>query len=163
MPAHYPPLRRPERAVTDLPGILPILEKCLVMRLGLSGPEGPYVVPLNFGYAVSPGGALTLYFHCAAEGRKVEMLKANPRVCFEADCEHRLIEGETPCKFSYGYESVIGFGQARPLTDPAEKAAGLRQIMARLSSAPSFAFDPAVLAQTSLYAIDVAHVAGKRH
>ena len=46
------PMRRGERAVTDMPGILDILQKCQVMRLGLSSPEGPYVVPLNFGYAL---------------------------------------------------------------------------------------------------------------
>lgn len=154
-------MRRSERGIFDLPGILAILDKCEVIRLGMTGPEGPYVVPLNFGYQ-EQDGKLTLYFHCAGAGRKAEMLKADPRVCFEADCGHRLIEGNNPCAYSFAYESVIGFGNARYL-EAAEKPAALSCIMARFSDAPSFAFEPAVLARTALYAIDVEHVTGKRN
>lgn len=156
------PMRRGERAVTDMPGIPDILQKCQVMRLGLSSPEGPYVVPLNFGYALQDGGRLILYFHCAQEGRKAQMLSQDPRVCFEVDCSHGLIEGPTPCKYSFGYESVIGFGIARPLKDPKEKDTAFCHIMARFSAAPTFEFDPAVLEKTAVWAIRVEQVAGKR-
>lgn len=156
------PLRRPERGVNGLPGILAILDKCEVFRLGLTGPEGAYVVPLNFGYEEKDSG-LTLFFHCAQAGRKADMLAADPRVCFEADCGHKLIGGPTPCSYTFGYESVIGFGKARLLTQTADKAAALSRIMARFSAAPAFEFDAAVLARTSIYAIDVAHITGKRN
>lgn len=155
-------LRRAERAITDLAAILAILDKCEVFRLGLTGPEGPYVVPLNFGYEKKEG-SLTLFFHCAQAGRKADMLAADPRVCFEADCGHKLISGEKPCAYTFGYESVIGFGKARLLEDTAEKASGLSRIMARFSDAPSYEFDPPVLARTAVYAIDVAHITAKKN
>ena len=155
-------LRRAERGVFDLPGILAILDKCEVMRLGMTSPEGPYVVPLNFGYEEKEG-KLILFFHCAQAGRKADMLALDPRVCFEADCCHRLMDGPNPCNYSFGYESVIGFGKARLLAEDAEKAAGLSCIMARFSNSPSFEFEPAVLDRTSLYAIDVKHVGGKKN
>lgn len=162
MPNAPRPMRRAERAVAALPDILAILDQCHALRLGLIGPEGPYVVPLNFGYEEKEG-ALTIFFHCAKAGRKVDMLTVDPRVCFEADCNHKLISGNNPCAYSFGYESVIGFGKARLLTEDADKSAGLSRIMARFSPAPSFEFEPAVLARTAVYAIDVEHLTGKRH
>lgn len=156
------PMRRAERAITDLAQIQTILDKCEVMRLGLSGPEGPYVVPLNFGYE-EKDGKLTVYFHCAQAGRKAEMLAANPQVCFEVDCNHKLISGALPCAYTFSYESVIGFGTARLLTNNEDKAAGLSRLMSRFSSAPSFDYEPAVLARTAIYAIDVLHITGKKH
>lgn len=155
-------LRRADRAATDLAAILAILDKCEVFRLGLTGPEGPYVVPLNFGYEEKEGG-LILYFHCAQAGRKADMLAADPRVCIEVDCSHKLISGEKPCAYSFGYESVIGFGKARLLADAAQKASGLSRIMAHFSDTPSFEFDPAILARTAVYAIDVEHITGKKN
>lgn len=155
-------MRRAERAVTALPDIMAILAQCDALRLGLTSPEGPYVVPLNFGYE-EKDGSLTIFFHCAKAGRKADMLAADPRVCFEADCNHKLISGPNPCAYSFAYESVIGFGKAHLLAEDADKAAGLTRIMARFSPAASFAFAPAVLARTAVYAIDVEHVTGKHH
>jgi len=37
----------------------------------------PYIVPMNFGYEMADG-ALSLYFHCANEGRKINIIKKNP-------------------------------------------------------------------------------------
>ena len=162
MPNALHPMRRAERAVAALPEILAILDQCDALRLGLTGPEGPYVVPLNFGYA-EKDGSLTIFFHCAKAGRKADMLAADPRVCFEADCSHKLISGPKPCAYSFAYESVIGFGKARLLSEDADKAMGLSRIMARFSLAASFEFEPAALAHTAVYAIGVESVSGKKH
>ncbi|MEA4970787.1 MAG: pyridoxamine 5'-phosphate oxidase family protein [Candidatus Pelethousia sp.] len=162
MPNAPHPMRRAERAIATLPDIMAILEQCDALRLGLTGPEGPYVVPLNFGFE-EKDGSLTIFFHCAKAGRKADMLAADPRVCIEADCNHKLISGPKPCAYSFAYESVIGFGKARLLTEDADKAVGLSRIMARFSPAASFEFESAVLARTAVYAIDVEHITGKRH
>ena len=86
----YPPMRRKDRAMTDPAQLRRLLEQCQVMRLAMTGPQGPYVVPLNFGYALEPNGRLQLFFHCAAQGRKIRLLEADPRVCFEMDCQYPL-------------------------------------------------------------------------
>lgn len=77
------------------------------MRLAMVDNDRPYVVPLNYGYTYE-NGTLTLYFHCAAEGRKIDILKTNSDVCFEMDGEHKLIEGKIDCAYGYSFESVIG-------------------------------------------------------
>lgn len=105
-------LRRDDREITDRAAIEAILHRAGVGRLGLAVDGQPYVVPLNYVYY---NGAL--YFHCADEGRKIEMLKANPRVCFEVDEHYGTVRSNKPVPHSSHYASVIVFGQARVLSD----------------------------------------------
>ncbi len=63
-------MRRQEREIRDEAEIQEILEKGLVCRLGLYDGQYPYVVPLNYGYRNG-----CMYFHCAREGRKIDILK----------------------------------------------------------------------------------------
>lgn len=158
----YPPMRRKDRAMTDPAQLRRLLEQCQVMRLAMTGPQGPYVVPLNFGYALEPNGRLQLFFHCAAQGRKIRLLEADPRVCFEMDCQHQLLAGAIPCEYSYGYASIIGFGLAKELHTPEEREAGLSRIMDRFAKGP-YAFDPGILSQTRVFMIEAEHWTGKRH
>ena len=85
-------------------------------------------MPLNYGYTYE-NGTLTLYFHCAAEGRKIDILKTNSDVCFEMDGEHKLIEGKIDCAYGYSFESVIGSGKCEFITDVGEKINALTQLM----------------------------------
>ena len=70
-------MRRKDREVTDPAAIRQILDSAKVMYMGLSDLGEPYVVPLNYGYTLE-NGILTLYFHSAPAGRKMESLKENP-------------------------------------------------------------------------------------
>lgn len=158
----YPPMRRNDRAITDPAQLRQLLDQCQVMRLAMAGPQGPYVVPLNFGYTLQPDGGLQLFFHCAAQGRKIQMLEADPRVCFEMDCQYQLLTGDSPCEYSYGYASIIGFGRAKELQGSLEKEAGLARVMARFAQGP-YSFDPQVLSRTRVFMIEAEHWAGKRH
>ena len=102
-------MRRKEREVTDVGEIRGILDECKVCRLGLSDEDGIYMVPMNYGYR-EQDGKLILYFHGAKEGKKVEMIRKDPRAGFEMDCGHGLQEGEKACQYSYYFASVIGTG-----------------------------------------------------
>lgn len=53
----------------------------------------PYIVPLNFEYQEN-----VFYMHCAKEGRKLEMIKENPFVCFEMD-QGSVKTADEACKF----------------------------------------------------------------
>ncbi|WP_440948317.1 hypothetical protein ACSAZL_08855 [Methanosarcina sp. T3] len=46
-------------------------------------------------------------------GRKIEILKKNPMVCFEAAIETELITADDPCNYNVRYRSVIGYGKAK--------------------------------------------------
>ena len=71
----------------------------------------------------------TLYFHSAAEGKKLGLLRKNPRVCFELDCDTEVRTGEKACDFSMRYRSVIGFGNAAFIEATAAKCEALDIIM----------------------------------
>lgn len=128
-------MRRKEREITGFETMTAILERCDCCRLGLVDDGYSYIVPLNFGLSVD-SGALTLYFHCAGEGKKTDLIRQNSVVTFEADSLHELVRGENACAFSFRYASVMGRGTVRIAATIEEKTAGLTALMAHY--APDF-------------------------
>ena len=82
-------MRRKDREVSNTEDIKHIIEKCKVCHLAMVDKGLPYVVPLNFGYIVD-GNSLTLFFHSAKTGRKLDIFNENNAVCFEMVCEGKL-------------------------------------------------------------------------
>lgn len=121
-------MRRKDREITEEQKLREIMDTCKVCRLAMQDEDGLYLVPLNYGYRFE-SEELTLYFHSAKEGRKVRALQKNPNVCFEMDCEHALIEADTPCAYGYEYACVMGDGKAVILEDAKEKAEALSVLM----------------------------------
>ena len=124
------PMRRKKNEVTDRQEMQDVIRASRVMRLALCLENEPYVVPMSFGY-----DDRALYFHCAAEGLKVDILRRNPRVC----ClfEHGLAfdsKGDNPCAWGFAYFTVIVHGEAARITDPAEKLAALQVITDQYST-----------------------------
>ena len=130
-------MRRADRAVTAEQEILTILEECIVCRLGMSVNDTPYVVPLNFGFEYEEG-KLTLYFHSGNQGKKLEMLRGNPKVCFEMDCAAEVVANEQPCSFSMRFKSVIGTGRVEFLVADADKLHGLRVLLRNIDKTKDF-------------------------
>ena len=121
-------MRRKEREVTDIRQQLNILKRCKVCRLAMQDAQGLYIVPMNFGYEYQDG-KLTLYFHGAREGRKIQTLENSPTVAFEMDCEGELLEGENPCAYGYAYKSLMGTGKAVLVSKTEEKKKALSLLM----------------------------------
>lgn len=121
-------MRRQDREVKDAEIIKSIVEKCKVCHLAMIDKGMPYVVPLNYGYSIEEG-MLTMYFHSAKSGRKLNILKSNSAVCFEMTNEGRLGLFEDACNSGYYYESVIGFGRAEFVEDTEEKCNALSLLM----------------------------------
>ena len=112
-------MRRKDREITDRDEMTSILQAGEVCRLGLSDQAQPYIVPLNYGYQWN-GQSLVLYFHCAAAGRKLDIIQKNNRACFEIDQALELQADDQACNFSMNYESLIGFGVIESILDPDE-------------------------------------------
>jgi nitroimidazol reductase NimA-like FMN-containing flavoprotein (pyridoxamine 5'-phosphate oxidase superfamily) len=118
-------MRRKEKQVTNPTEIDAIIYRSEVCRLAMARDNSPYMVPLCFGY---DGEAI--YLHTAMEGQKIDYIQANPRVCFELESGVRILPSEDmACKWSFKFESVIGFGTISELVEPGEKEHGLNQIM----------------------------------
>jgi uncharacterized protein len=121
-------MRRKDKEIISIDERLEIIAKCKICRLGLSENNYPYIVPLNYGFSYD-AGKLTLYFHGAIEGKKIDIIKKNNNVCFEIDCDTKLVEGKNPCNYGYEFKSIIGFGKIFILDTKDEKINGLNYIM----------------------------------
>ena len=122
-------MRRTDKEITDQELISQIIEQAQVCRLGLAKDNIPYILPVSFGY-----DGMAIYFHTAREGRKIEFMTANDRVCFEFEHGVQLIRNDSnPCKWTFSFQSVIGYGTVRELTGLSERTAGLNQMMKHYS------------------------------
>jgi nitroimidazol reductase NimA-like FMN-containing flavoprotein (pyridoxamine 5'-phosphate oxidase superfamily) len=150
-------LRRSDREVTSRREIDEILHRALVCHLAFAVDGEPYAIPISYGY-----DGHSIYIHTANEGRKIDCIGANPRVCFQVEHGVRLVSHpEDACAWSFSFESVIGYGEVVELTAVEDKAAGLNQIMLHYSDR-SWSFDPAMLAATRVWEIPIESVSGKR-
>lgn len=117
-------MRRKDRAV-GIEEARRLLESAEYGVLSMAGPEGvPHGIPLNF--------ALTgdsIVFHCAPEGRKIDMLSANPKVSFCVVGRTQLM----PEQFGTRYESVIATGPVEELSG-GEKRQGLVLLVRKYSA-----------------------------
>ena len=91
-----------------------LLARCSHGRLGLAVDAEPYVVPVSYGYRQR-----RVYFHSAKQGKKVEFLKRNSRVCFEVD------------EYGRGWGSVLCYGTAALREDREAKREFFQVLMGR--------------------------------
>lgn len=156
-------MRRNDREITDADEIRAIMQECKVLRLAMNGDDGtPYIVPMNFGFGWKSNRPV-LYLHCAEEGHKLDLLRRNPRVAFEMDCRHALVEGTTACGCTYEYASVMGTGDCEIVTTDAEKEFGLQYLMEHMTGKTCAGFEENVFNRTTVLRVRTDSLTGKKH
>lgn len=121
-------MTRRERQIFDIDKILEILDKSKVLHLGMVDGDEPYVVPMNYGYTYE-NEKLTIWLHGATTGRKLDVIKKNPKVFFEMECDLVPFAGDVACKYGLSYSSLMGKGIATIVEDSEEKQKGLKILM----------------------------------
>jgi uncharacterized protein len=154
-------VRRKDREVTEIMDLLQIITQCKVCRIAMQDQEGLYIVPMNFGFSYE-GDQLVLFFHSAKEGRKINALKENSNICFEMDCEHRLITDDVVCEYGYSFKSIIGKGKAIFIDDVEEKKVALSMLM-KHQTGQDFSFEDRMTNTVIVFKIVVDQFAGKYH
>lgn len=153
-------MRRKDREVTEFSELLSIIKKCDACTIALNNDEYPYLIPLNFGVEAKDG-RITLYFHSAQEGTKLELIKKNPHASFSMHCEHLLEYFPEQGYCTMSYESVIGKGTIVFVEKEEEKLHGLRLIMNQFHPEDAY-FHPAAIPRTTVYKLVVESMSGKR-
>ena len=148
-----------ELQITDEGQIRQILDTAKVLHLGLSVNNEPYVVPMNYGY-VMDDGKLTLYLHSAVRGRKLDMIRQNPKVFFALDCDRVPFAGEKPCQYGLSYASVMGRGTAQIVEDVEEKKKAM-SILMKTQTEKDFSFEDRLVTIVAVIRIDVAEYTAK--
>ena len=164
-------MRRKDREVKDFDEIIDILSRCKVLHLALISDGKPYSVPVNFGSIVSEENGekkLSVYFHGAGEGKKLNAIRQNPAVSFCAETGTEVSGGEDACDWTCYYESVIGFGTASILEDKTKRTQGLDALMLRNgyklpAGVKVIVYNAMYLAKTSVVKIEVSEITGKKH
>lgn len=153
-------MTRREQQVTDINEIIEILEKSKVVHVGMIDGDEPYVVPMNYGYTLVDG-KLTLYLHGARRGRKIDVLRENPKVFFEMCCDITPFEGEVACKYGITYTSIMGRGVATLVEDVEEKKSAL-SILMKTQVNKDFTFDDKLTTVVSIIRIDTLEFTAKK-
>lgn len=120
---------------------LEVMDKAPYITVSMTDTCGkPYSVPLS----IARTDENTFYFHCATEGKKLDILRANPSVCLTAVSKCKPTIGPKDGSFTLEFESAIAYGKAEIVADDVEKRFALRAICQRFLPHHMGAFDAAV-------------------
>ena len=152
-------MTRRERQVTDMNEIIRILDTAKVLHLGLVDGDEPYVVPMNYGY-IMENEKLIIYLHGAPRGRKIDLIRKNPKIFFEADCDITPFEGDVACRYGITYSSIMGRGTAEIIDDIDEKKKALTFLM-KTQTDKDFVFDEKIVNIVSVIKLDISEYTAK--
>lgn len=149
-------MRRKDREM-DTDFAWKIVDKCEYAVLAMADMGGsPYCIPIS----ICRDGSF-VYFHCALQGKKLDLLRGNPKVCLTCVGDtHRMAD-----KFSTEYESAVIMGTASEVLQDCEKIHALQLLCERHTPTNMRAFEEAVvrsLSNTGIWKINVSQITGKR-
>ena len=151
-------MRRKDREITESDRIQKIIDACQCMRIALADGACAYIVPVNFGYDKA---GKAFYFHGAAKGRKIDLIRQNGYAGFEMDTDHRLVTADEACGFSFEYSSIIGKGRITVVDDLEEKRHGLDCIMEHMAGGGRWEYPDPMLKLTAVIRLDVEEQLGR--
>jgi len=117
-------VRRQDRLL-DEDSAIELLRKAEFGVLSMVDGEKAYGIPVNYVW----DGEQSLYIHCAPVGRKLNVLRVNPRVSFCVVGRTHLL----PSRFTTEYESVVLQGTAHLGLSDDEKHRALTLLLEKLS------------------------------
>jgi len=152
-------LRRSDKAIDDPESLAEVLLSTRWISLAMCSGNEPYLVVLNHGFDRERG---CLYFHCAPKGRKIEVLKENPRVWGMAVDDRGYLHG----KCDHAYRSVMFGGNVTILERGGDKLHALEIMIRQQERDP----DPVIaeqltekrVAATTIGRIDIEVMTGKQ-
>ncbi len=150
-------MRRKDREITKRAEMEAILNEALVCRIGLAVGEDPYVIPVCFGYENG-----SVFVHSAKKGKKIGILRKNPRCCVEVDITPGPIPSDDPCSWEMRYRSVVCQGTAHFVEDDTGKQAALDCIVRHYGAKPQ-PINAAALGRLCIIRIDIEEMTGKKN
>jgi len=150
-------MRRSDREIESREEMDKIIRGSHVCRIALAMDNMPYIVPVSFGY-----DGESIFIHTAKEGKKINIIKYNNNLCFEFERNVKLFsDPDNACKWTFSYESVIGFGKIYELELLEQRENGLNKIMSQYSG-KEWVFGEDKLKNIRVWKIEIKSIAGKR-
>ena len=152
-------LRRDDRELTNGVEIDRILATRHYVTVATCRDGEPYLVVLTHGY---DAGRRRLYFHCAAEGKKIDFMKANPRVWGIAVEDLGYCDGAC----DHAYRSVMFGGRVGFVESEEEKRRALELMIDQRESDPKRVkarlLEPRRIGEVTIGRIDIDQISGKQ-
>jgi len=122
-------MHKREKEIMDVEVLIDVLKKGQYASVALSEKDKPYIVTMNYGYDEDKKA---LYFHCALQGLKLNILSQNPSVCATVmeDNGYKMDE----C--SHAYRSVVFWGTLEVVKELEEKKYGMEVMFRHLETNP---------------------------
>jgi nitroimidazol reductase NimA-like FMN-containing flavoprotein (pyridoxamine 5'-phosphate oxidase superfamily) len=122
-------MRRKDKEITDSNEVRSILRKTKYVTIAMCLNDEPYLATLSHGYD-EPNNCI--YFHCAAEGKKISILQANNRVWGQAPIDRGYVQGS--CDQLYATAQFSG--KVTFVEEVAEKEHALKVMIRALDDNP---------------------------
>ncbi|TFG32716.1 hypothetical protein EU528_02650 [Candidatus Thorarchaeota archaeon] len=152
-------IRRKEKAIESKEEMISILEKAKYITIAMCQDDVPYLVTLSHGYDREKN---CIYFHCAREGKKVDILSEHNTVWGQAIEDYGYIEGAC----DHLYATTQFKGQVVFIEDTQEKEHALRIMINSLESNPQAVIDSQIteksVQRVHIGRIDIAFMSGKK-
>jgi uncharacterized protein len=121
--------RKPGRGSYDRELIHSILDEALTCHVGFVQDGQPFVIP-----TIHARDGETLYLHGAKGNRMLKALIDGTPCCVTVTLVDELVLARAALHHSLNYRSVMVLGEAREVTEPAEKERALRTVVEHIAS-----------------------------
>ncbi|MBU0497662.1 MAG: pyridoxamine 5'-phosphate oxidase family protein [Candidatus Thermoplasmatota archaeon] len=152
-------IRRKEKAITNPEELKTIIQQTTHITLALCADNIPYLVTVTHGHDLEHN---VLYFHCAHEGKKIEILQKNNLVWGQAFIDHGYSHGT--CEQHYAttqFKGTVTFVKSL-----AEKKHALETIIRQQEPSPDTVIEKKVtqkaVERVNITRIDITYLSGKK-
>jgi nitroimidazol reductase NimA-like FMN-containing flavoprotein (pyridoxamine 5'-phosphate oxidase superfamily) len=150
-------MRRKEKEITSREEIDAILSGQNLCHLAMVDDGEPYIIPLTYAYDGN-----NLFIHSAKEGRKIDVLKKNNRVCFDVCGDFQPASADKVCRKSTKFSSVIGTGHAEFVQDREGVVLALNALMKQTFGPGTWDFVEEKVNNVLIIKIVIDSLSGKR-
>jgi nitroimidazol reductase NimA-like FMN-containing flavoprotein (pyridoxamine 5'-phosphate oxidase superfamily) len=153
-------IRRKEKAILEQDEMVEIICKAKYITIAMySEEEGPYLVTLSHGYDREK---YCIYFHCAREGKKIDILTNNNLVWGQAIVDLGYVQGAC----DHLYATTQFQGKVMFIEDLKEKEHALNVMIHGLEENPTKVIEEQIdeksLKRVHIGRIDIEYMTGKR-
>ncbi|UCC41024.1 MAG: pyridoxamine 5'-phosphate oxidase family protein [Candidatus Aminicenantes bacterium] len=152
-------IRRKEKEIRDKNEVLSILEQVQYITIAMSRDNEPYLVTLSHGYDREQN---CIYFHCAKEGKKIDILSVNNNVWGQALIDKGYVQGAC----DHLYATVHFMGRVNFSESFEEKRHAFEIMIKALDDNPASLIKKQLtkksITDVNIGRIDIEHITGKK-
>ncbi len=152
-------IRRKEKEIENKDEMISIIESVQYITVAMSLNNEPYLVTLSHGYDRENN---CIYFHCAQDGKKVDILRENNVVWGQALDDHGYVDGSC----DHLYATTQFKGRVSFIEDSKEKRHALSIMIDQLESDPAKVIEPQMteksIKSVNIGRIDIDYMSGKK-